>query len=183
MASARNGKRTETANAVQLLKADHRTVEELFESYEKAKGNPAKAKLAQQICTELCIHAAIEEEIFYPSVTDQVDDDTIEEAYVEHDGAKALIAELLQGSPDDHFYDAKVKVLSENIKHHVKEEEQRGGLFDQAKKAGADLDQLGERLAERKEALTQEFKQSGPPTLATRSMKGAKLKVSHPING
>jgi hemerythrin superfamily protein len=179
MATSRNGKRTETANAVQLLKADHRAVEELFESYEKAKGNAAKSKLAQQICTELCIHASIEEEIFYPSVTDQVDDDTIDEAYVEHDGAKVLISELLQGTPDDHFYDAKVKVLSENIKHHVKEEEQRGGLFDQAKKAGVDLDELGQRLAERKEELTQ---QGGPITLETRSMKGAKLKVSHPIN-
>ena len=180
MATARTGKRPDTADAVQLLKADHRAVEDLFESYEKAKGNPAKAKLAQQICTEFSIHAAIEEEIFYPSVTDQVDDDTLDEAYVEHDGAKVLIAELLQGTPDDDFYDAKVRVLSENIKHHVKEEEQRGGLFDQAKKAGADLDELGERLTERKQELKQAIKRSGPPTLKTRSMKGAKLKVSHP---
>ena len=179
MATARTVKRPETANAVQLLKADHRAVEDLFESYEKAK-NSAKAKLAQQICTELSIHAAIEEEIFYPSVTDQVEDDTIDEAYVEHDGAKVLIAELLQGTPDDDFYDAKVRVLSENIKHHVKEEEQRGGLFDQAKKAGADLDELGERLMKRKQELKEAIKKSGPPSLETRSMKGAKLTVSHP---
>ncbi len=168
-------------DAVKLLRSDHRAVEELFENYENAKGKAAKAKLAQQICTELCVHATIEEEIFYPGVRGQVEDDLLDEAYVEHDGAKMLIAELLAGSPDDDFYDAKVKVLSEEIKHHVKEEEQREGIFDQAKKAGVDLDDLGERLATRKLELKKLFKQNGIPTPQTRSMKGAKLEVGQPF--
>ena len=181
MAKARAAARTKGMDAVKLLKADHRTVEGLFKSYENAKGKPAKARMAQQICMELCIHATIEEEILYPSVTGKVEDDKLNEAYVEHDGAKVLLAELLAGSPEEDFYDAKVKVLSENIKHHVKEEEQRDGLFDQAKKGGADLAKLGQRLAERKEELKKAYKQSGIPTPETRSMKGAKLKVSQPF--
>ncbi len=95
------------------------------------------------------VHTLLEEEIFYPACTNQVkDEDLVEEAYVEHDGAKVLIAELLQGSPSDEFYDAKVTVLSEMIKHHVKEEEKRSeGLFAQARDAGLDVDALGEQMA------------------------------------
>src|SRR3954463_16302707 len=116
-------------DAVALLKADHRKVEELFEKFESARG--AKQKIAEQICMELIIHTTIEEEIFYPACTGQVEDaNLVQEAYVEHDSAKVLIAEILAGGPDDDFYDAKVKVLSEMIKHHVKEEEKRvEGLF------------------------------------------------------
>ena len=121
-------------DAIALLKADHRKVEDLFEKFEKARSDRKQA-LVQEICTELCIHATIEEEIFYPACKGEIeDDDLLEEAYVEHDGAKVLIAELLDSEPDDEFYDAKVKVLSEMIKHHVKEEEKRSeGLFAQAK--------------------------------------------------
>ena len=115
-------------NAIALLKADHRKVERLFKRYEKAKSKSVKAKLAQQICLELSVHTTIEEELFYPTVRGAVDDEIHDEAYVEHDGAKVLIAELLKGTPEDDFYDAKVTVLSEMIKHHVKEEEQPGGL-------------------------------------------------------
>lgn len=175
-----NGK-SASGDAIALLKADHRKVEELFASYEAASGKSTKAKLAQQICLELSVHATIEEEIFYPAVRGEVEDDMIDEAYVEHDGAKVLIAELMEGSPDDEFYDAKVKVLSEEIKHHVKEEEQRDGIFAKAKKAEVDLDELGERLAARKMELQKTFKQSGVPTPETRSMKGAKLVVSQPF--
>ncbi len=96
-------------------------MEELFESFEKARTGDRKKMLVQQICTELMVHATIEEEIFYPAARGIEDEDLLDEAYVEHDGAKVLIAELLQGSPSDEFYDAKVKVLSEMIKHHVKE--------------------------------------------------------------
>jgi hypothetical protein len=173
--------KTKQLDAIALLKADHRAVEELFESYENARSNGPKAKLAQQICMELSIHTTIEEEIFYPGVQGQVEDDLLDEAYVEHDGAKALIAELLAGSPDAPFYDAKVKVLSEEIKHHVKEEEQRDGMFAQAKKAGVDLDELGARMADRKEELKKTYKASGIPTPETRSMTGAKMTVGHPV--
>lgn len=175
-----NGK-SKSMDAVALLKADHRKVEDLFETYEKSRGQAAKAKLAQQICMELTIHATIEEEIFYPAVKGEVEDDMLDEAYVEHDGAKVLIGELLAGSPDDDFYDAKVKVLSEEIKHHVKEEEQRDGIFAQAKKAGVDMMELGERLAARKAELMKEFKSSGVPTPQTRSMRGVELKVGQPV--
>ena len=91
-----------------------------------------KAKLAREICLELSVHTTIEEELFYPAIKETVEEEIYDEAYVEHDGAKVLIAEILEGTPDDDFYDAKVKVLSEMIKHHVKEEEQRGGMFAQA---------------------------------------------------
>jgi hemerythrin superfamily protein len=108
-------------DAIALLKADHRKVEELFEKFESARGEATKQKLAQQICMELSIHARIEEEIFYPACTGQIEDtELLDEAYVEHDGAKVLIAEIVASEPSDQFYDAKVKVLSEQIKHHVK---------------------------------------------------------------
>src|SRR4029453_7987512 len=130
-----------TADAITLLKADHRKVEALFEQFEKAKDNAGKQKLAQEICTELTVHATIEEEIFYPACKEAVEDD------VEHYGAKVLIAEIAQGNPDDEFYDAKVMVLSEMIKHHVKEEEKPGeGFFAQARKGDVDMEALGGQL-------------------------------------
>jgi Hemerythrin HHE cation binding domain len=136
-----------TADAITLLKADHRKVEALFEQFEKAKDNAGKQKLAQEICTELTVHATIEEEIFYPACKEAVEDDLEHEAYVEHDGAKVLIAEIAQGNPDDEFYDAKVMVLSEMIKHHVKEEEKPGeGFFAQARKGDVDMEALGGQL-------------------------------------
>ncbi len=175
-----NGK-SKAMDAITLLKADHRKVEDLFETYEKSKSSSAKAKLAQQICLELTIHATIEEEIFYPAVKGQVEDDMLDEAYVEHDGAKMMIGELLAGEPDDDFFDAKVKVLSEEIKHHVKEEEQRDGIFAQAKKAGVDMMELGQQLAARKKELMTEYKASGIPTPQTRSMRGIQLEVGQPV--
>jgi hypothetical protein len=123
----------------------------------------------------------IEEEIFYPACSGKAEDDTLDEAYVEHDGAKVLIAELLQGDPDDEFYSAKVKVLSEDIKHHVKEEEKRGeGLFAQAKAAGLDLEALGEQLMARKQELMAEFKDGTLPPPQTRSFTGHQLEQGKP---
>ena len=149
-------------DAVSLLKADHRTVEDLFEKFEKANRPEKKEKIAQQICLELTVHTTIEEEIFYPACKAAVEEDLLQEAYVEHDGAKVLIAEISQGSPEDDFYDAKVKVLSEEIKHHVKEEERRAeGMFAQAKAAGLDMDELGARLAARKKELLAQLKEEG----------------------
>ena len=152
-------------DAVTLLKADHREVEELFAKYEKASGEGRKQKLAEQICMELTVHAKIEEEIFYPACEGKVEEDLLKEAYVEHDGAKILIAEIEAGLPSDEFYDAKVKVLSEQVEHHVKEEEQRvEGIFAQAKKAGVDMDALGEQLGARKAELIATYKKGGLPT-------------------
>src|SRR6187549_3007895 len=96
-------------DAIALLKADHRTVEDLFEQYEGATGSAKKQKIAMQICLELTVHAQIEEEIFYPACEGKIEEDLLKEAYVEHDGAKVLIAEIEAGNPDDDYYDAKVK--------------------------------------------------------------------------
>jgi len=151
-------------DAIALLKADHRAVEALFEKFEGAKGDGAKEKIARQICLELTVHAQIEEEIFYPACEGKVEEDLIKEAYVEHDGAKVLIAEIEAGGPDDDYYDAKVKVLSEQIEHHVEEEEKRmEGMFSQARKAGLDMDALGEQLRARKEQLIADYKSTGLP--------------------
>ncbi len=144
-------------DAVALLKEDHRTVEGLFEQFEKASGDGRKEKLAKQICLELTVHAMIEEEIFYPACEGEVEDDLLKEAYVEHDAAKLLIKQIQAGGPDDEFYDSKVKVLQEEIEHHIEEEEKRmEGLFSQARKAGVDMDSLGEQLATRKSELMQQ---------------------------
>lgn len=169
-------------DAVALLKADHRKVEELFEKFESAKGESAKQKLAQQICMELAIHTRIEEEIFYPACTGAIEDEElVQEAYVEHDGAKVLVAEILAGEPSNEFYDAKVKVLSEMIKHHVKEEEKRAeGLFAEAKAAGLDMDALGQQLSERKQELMAEYK-AELPAPETRSFTGHELVQGEPI--
>ena len=156
---------TNTPDAVALLKADHRAVEELFEKFEKASGDGRKREIAEKICMELTIHAQIEEEIFYPACEGKVEEDMLKEAYVEHDGAKVLIAEIEKGGPDDEYYDAKVKVLSEQIEHHVQEEEQRmEGIFAEARKAGLDMDALGEQLAARKSELMETYQSSGLPT-------------------
>jgi hypothetical protein len=159
-------------DAIALLKADHREVEELFEQFEKASGSAKKQKIARQICLELTVHTKIEEEIFYPACEGKIEEDLIKEAYVEHDGAKVLIAEIEAGSPDDEYYDAKVKVLSEQIEHHVEEEEKRmEGMFSQARKAGLDMDALGEELRARKEALIAEYKASGLPRPETTTLE------------
>lgn len=155
---------TKAKNAVALLKEDHRTVEDLFAQFEKASGEGRKQKLATKICLELSVHAKIEEEIFYPACEGKVEEDLLKEAYVEHDGAKRLIAEIMAGEPSDEFYDAKVTVLQEQVEHHVEEEEKRlEGLFAQARKAGLDMDALGEQLAARKTELTAEYETSGLP--------------------
>jgi len=141
-------------DAIVLLKADHRQVEDWFEEFEKARTDSRKTDLADKICTALKVHTQIEEEIFYPAFIEATGDEDIHhEAVVEHDGAKKLIAQIEASGPEDDYYDAKVKVLSEMIKHHVKEEEQRDGMFAEARKAGMDLASLGEQLAARKDEL------------------------------
>lgn len=174
---------TKQPDAIALLKADHRKVEDLFEQFEKARADSRKQKLVEEICTELIVHTMIEEEIFYPAFRGKIEDDTLDEAYVEHDGAKMLIAELLQSEPGADFYDAKVTVLSEEIKHHVKEEERASeGMFAQARKTGVDMDALGEHMRVRKQELLQQFKAQGLPTPVTRSMIGAKVERGEPVD-
>ncbi|CAN5116797.1 hemerythrin domain-containing protein [soil metagenome] len=164
-------------DAVALLKADHKKVADLFAMFEAAKGDDKKQALAEQICMELTIHTKIEEDIFYPACEGKVEEDLLKEAYVEHDGAKVLIAEIEAGDPSDEFYDAKVKVLSEEIEHHVEEEEKRvEGMFAQARKAGLDMDALGEQMAAEKEQLMAAYKAgSGLPKLETPTMTATSL--------
>ncbi len=141
-------------NAIALLKADHRQVEEWFEQFEDSKSANKKADLARQICQALRIHTTIEEEIFYPAFLQATEDkDLHHEAEIEHAAAKNLIAQIEDSGPEDDYFDSKVKVLSEMIKHHVKEEEQPGGMFAEAKKSGMDLDDLGLHMQARREAL------------------------------
>ena len=158
-------------DAIKLLSADHREVEELFEKFEKASRDGTKEKIAKQICTELKIHAQIEEEIFYPALRGKISDDDLDEAIVEHDGAKVLINDIEAGSPDDDFYDAKVKVLQEEIEHHVKEEEkQRDNIFTQARKTDVDLVALGEQMAARKQELKDQAESEGLPPARTAAL-------------
>src|SRR5215213_2322407 len=130
-------------DATHLLAEDHRKVEDLFEQFDKAGGDGRKERIARQICTELKVHSMIEEEIFYPALRGKIEDDSLDEAYVEHDGAKLLINEIEAGGPDEEYYDAKVKVLQEQIEHHVKEEEkQSGNIFQQARMRLAEAEGL-----------------------------------------
>ena len=154
-AAARRTRRTGQRDplAITLLKQDHREVEDWFDEYEQLESDAEKLALFNKIALALKVHTQIEEEILYPEERGEVEDDMLDEAYVEHDGAKKLIAEIEAMKPSDDFYDAKVKVLGEYIKHHVKEEEQPGGLFAQAKKGDEDLDAMGERMKARKDEL------------------------------
>ena len=170
-------------DAISLLKADHRAVEELFDKFEKARDDERKKALARQICTELTIHAMIEEEIFYPACQGQIEDeDVLDEAYVEHDGAKVLISEIISDM-NAKYFEAKVTVLSELIKHHVKEEEKRSeGLMAQARDAGLNIEMLGRRLKARKEELKEQFASGRLPPAHTRSYTGHNLVQDKPLS-
>jgi hemerythrin superfamily protein len=152
MASTR--KKSSAQDAISLLKADHRQVEEWFSEFEDARNSSKKQQLASKLCKALTIHTTIEEEIFYPAFLQATKDKDIHhEAVVEHNGAKELIAQIEGMSAEDDYFDAKVTVLSEMIKHHVKEEEKPGGMFAEAKKSEMDLAALGEELLARKREL------------------------------
>ena len=176
MARAKQAKSAgeDTPDAITLLKADHRQVEDWFGQFEKARDADKKQTLATQICAALKVHTTIEEEIFYPAFLEATDDKDIHhEAEVEHNGAKNLIAEIEGSSPDDDYFDAKVKVLSEMIKHHVKEEEKPGGMFSEARDSEMDLDALGQQLATRKAELEGESEDlDEPPPGGERSRSG-----------
>jgi hemerythrin superfamily protein len=146
--------RKKSPDAISLLKADHRQVEGWFAQFSQSKSTQKKRHLARQICDALKVHTTIEEELFYPAFIDATGDKaTHHEAVVEHAGAKKLIEEIQASSPDDDYFTAKVTVLSEMIKHHVREEEQPGGMFSEAKKSDIDLEALGAQLFARKQQL------------------------------
>jgi hemerythrin superfamily protein len=169
-------------DAIAFLKADHRKVEELFAEFKAARGAAKKRKLVEEICAELIGHTVIEEEIFYPACRGKIEDGLLNEGYVEHDGSKVLIAELVASAPNEEFYDAKVKVLSEQIEHHVHEEEKRSdGIFSQARAAGLDMDELGDLMKGRKKALLAEYKTNGIPAPETRTFTGHTLEQGEPV--
>jgi hemerythrin superfamily protein len=141
-----------TPEATAMLRADHKRVSVLFEEYEKARAATKKKDLVAQICSELTIHAQLEEEIFYPAVKQALKDhELVPEATVEHATLKALIAQVKDVEPDGEMFDAKIKVLSEYVKHHVKEEQNE--MFPKAKATKVDMMELGARMAARKAEL------------------------------
>ncbi|HET6545995.1 MAG TPA: hemerythrin domain-containing protein [Rhodanobacteraceae bacterium] len=153
--TTRKSGRTLPRDALSLLRADHRAVDALLKKYEKARAASQKQKIAGSICEELTVHARIEEAIFYPALRKSCGKkaaDLLDEAKVEHASLKELIAQIENSSPSDDLYDAKVKVLGEYVKHHVKEEE--GEIFPMARKSRLDLHALGAMLQERKDALS-----------------------------
>lgn len=160
-------------DAIALLKADHRNVEALFDKFESARSDRKQA-LALQICNELKIHTIIEEEIFYPALKGKIEEETYTEAYVEHDAAKLLINDIMATSPEDEFFDAKVKVLSEEIKHHVHEEEARSeGMFSQARDAGLDMVALRDAMMARKQELMAQAKTESLPQAELRVLQAS----------
>jgi hypothetical protein len=148
-------------DAIAMLKADHRKVEALFEEFDGATDRRKQA-IAQQICMELKIHTILEEELFYPAFEGKIEEDTLDEAQVEHDAAKMLLNEIEQGSPEDDYFDAKVTVVAEEIRHHVHEEEMPGkGMFAQCRKTDVDLVALRDQMMARKEELLAQAKAGG----------------------
>lgn len=173
---AKPGNESKT-DAIESLMADHKRVKALFKEFSTLKQKSGdtddeKADLVQRICRELKIHTAIEEDIFYPAVREQIDDpDLMDEALVEHAGAKELLEQLEAMGPDDDLYDAKVTVLGEQIDHHVREEE--GEMFPKAKKAEVDTAALGAEMARRKselqESLDEDDMTNGGPRSASKT--------------
>ena len=152
----RSAKTTKAQDAIGLLKADHAKVEGLFDQFEKTRSDDKKVSLAKEICLELKIHTSIEEELFYPAAREAIDDnDLLDEAEVEHQSAKDLISQIEQGSPDDEKWSARVTVLGEYIKHHVKEEHTE--LFPEVRKTDIDLEELGQQMLARKKELKTEL--------------------------
>ena len=162
-------------DAESLLRADHRKVERLFREFKaEGKSKDQKRQLAREACNELILHGMVEEEIFYSACRDkQVEDQMLDEAQVEHDSLKLLIADVQGQEPDSPYYDAKVTVLSEYVEHHVKEEEKPfSGIFAKARKAGVDLDDVGRRIHARKQALLPQIESGSLQVPAPRSLQG-----------
>jgi len=160
MARSKSGAARAQPLALELLMSDHRKVEDLFEQFEQEKDSDegTRREIALQICAELTIHAQVEEELFYPWLREQLEDDDmemVEEAQVEHNTAKDLIAQIEGATDIDEVYNAKVKVLSEYIKHHVQEEENE--IFPEVRDQQEELDELGQEMSARKGELMEEM--------------------------
>jgi len=150
--SAKTARKQPDMNALEMLEQDHREVEELFDQFDELDDGAEKEEIARKICMMLTVHAQMEEEIFYPAARKATqDDDLIDEAVVEHASAKKLIAEIEKMEAGDDLFDAKVRVLGEQVKHHVREEEDE--LFPELDRIDLDLEELGAKLAKRKEEL------------------------------
>ncbi|MEP9326201.1 hemerythrin domain-containing protein [Paraburkholderia phymatum] len=161
------------ADAIALLKADHRTVEKLFEAFEKAAADDLEAKgtLARRACEELTVHTILEEELLYPvahKALDKQDEIDVDEAYVEHFLVKTLIEKFDSLKPSDHGFDATFKVMSELVKHHVEEEE--SALFPELRESGVDLVALGKKLRARKDELMKKLDEAGSKLVGDRSL-------------
>jgi hypothetical protein len=160
--STRRHRSTGSRDAIALLKSDHKQVLDWFKQFRKARNGSRRSKLADKICRALTVHTRIEEEIFYPAFLVATREREIHhEAEVEHAGAKKLIAEIESLNPEDDYFEAKVNVLAEMIRHHVKEEEKPGGMFSEARKSEMDLDDLGKRMRARKEHLESDGEGNG----------------------
>jgi hemerythrin-like domain-containing protein len=152
-------------DALALLRADHDKVRSLFREFESLRGiddeDERKSELVDEICYELTLHTMVEEEIFYPVLRSAInDDDMMDEADVEHAGARELISQLEVMYPGDDHFDATVVVLGEEVGHHIEKEE--GEMFEAARNAGIDLERLAEQLAARREELEEDL--SSPAT-------------------
>jgi hemerythrin HHE cation binding domain-containing protein len=155
-----NTQKSGGGSAIELLETDHREVEALFQQYEEIEDRPKKELLALKICLSLQVHAQIEEEIFYPAARKAIaNSELIDEAIVEHAAAKQLIAEIETMEVGDALRDAKVRVLGEQIAHHVEEEENE--LFPEVEDTQLDLSELGQRMTERKTELLEQLQQEG----------------------
>jgi hemerythrin superfamily protein len=155
--------------AISILKTDHDNVKELFDQFEKADGPASKRKISRQAINELKVHAAIEEEIFYPAVRQRMDDkDLMNEADEEHHVAHVLIAELDRMDGTEDHYNAKFTVLAENVRHHIKEEE--GEMFPKARSLDIDFLELGQQILWRKRSAKPAAKRTA---LAPRKRRAA----------
>jgi len=151
-AAASKGAGGEDMDAIELLEQDHREVEAMFKAFQSTDDEDRQAELARRICSALKIHTQLEEELLYPPARDELDEpDMVEEAIVEHQAAKTLIGEIERMAPGEALFEARMKVLSEQIEHHVKEEER--DLFPACRKTEMDLARIGRLMAERKRSL------------------------------
>lgn len=167
-------------NAVQLIKQDHKKVANLFEKYQKTKGQEAKRQIAEQAMEELEVHALVEEDIFYPALKKELADGIlINEALKEHQAVKVLFDELKVMEADDEEFSEKWFELVENVQHHVEEEESE--ILPQAEESQLDLAECGAQMMERKEKAIDELgtsfmthtAKSGATSRSTKSPKHA----------
>ena len=176
-----------TQDAIALLKADHRKVQQLFDQFEKSRSASTRLSLARQICTELKVHTEIEEEIFYPAARAAINNNALlDEAAIEHQSAKELSAQIQAGSSDEEMWSARVKVLGEYVRHHIREEQNK--LFPEVHNSRLDLNALGQQLQARKQALMTSFKantdegidQLSPQQIVTKGEVSKLSGSSHP---